>query len=97
PEPGADLTENEVVEYVRARLAGYKRPRYVELVDALPATTATGKVQKAVLRERFAAKYGTAPAVVARERGGRRILSRRDEIGPIEESTTDLIDAPREP
>ncbi|MGH2460330.1 MAG: AMP-binding protein, partial [Chloroflexota bacterium] len=41
PEPGADLTENEVIDYVGTHLAGYKRPRYVELVDALPTTTAT--------------------------------------------------------
>ena len=35
----------------------------------------------------------SAPSV--RSRAARRILSRRDEIGPIEESTTELIDAPR--
>lgn len=48
--PDAD----ELKRYVRSRLAGYKTPKYVEFVDALPVTTATGKVQKAVLRERFA-------------------------------------------
>jgi len=57
PEPGATLSADEVIEFVRGRLAGYKRPRYVEFVDALPVTTATGKVQKNVLRERFGAKY----------------------------------------
>jgi acyl-CoA synthetase (AMP-forming)/AMP-acid ligase II len=57
PDPGANLTESDVIDYVRARLAGYKRPRYVEFVDALPTTTATNKVQKSVLRERFGAKY----------------------------------------
>jgi fatty-acyl-CoA synthase len=57
PEVGTDLTSGEVIDYVRAHLAGYKRPRYVEFVDALPATTATNKVQKSVLRERFGAKY----------------------------------------
>jgi fatty-acyl-CoA synthase len=59
PAPGAQLKEEEIVDYVRQRVAGYKKPRYVELVDALPVTTATGKVQKAVLRERYAEKYGT--------------------------------------
>ena len=59
PAPGAQIKEEEIVDYVRQRVAGYKKPRYVELVDALPATTATGKVQKAVLRERYAEKYGT--------------------------------------
>lgn len=44
-------------QHVRSQLAGYKTPKYVEFVEALPVTTATGKVQKAVLRERFAEKY----------------------------------------
>jgi acyl-coenzyme A synthetase/AMP-(fatty) acid ligase len=40
----------ELQEFVRARLAEYKRPRWVEFVDALP-TTATGKVQRFKLRQ----------------------------------------------
>jgi fatty-acyl-CoA synthase len=44
----------EIKSYVRTRLAGYKTPKRVEFVDALPVTTATGKIQKAVLRERYA-------------------------------------------
>ncbi len=56
---GAVLTPDEVSNYVRARLAGFKKPRWVEIVNELPVTTATGKVQKAVLRERFARKYST--------------------------------------
>jgi len=55
-EPDQDLTADEVIAYVRTHLAGYKRPRYVEFVESLPVTTATNKVQKSVLRERFAAK-----------------------------------------
>ncbi|MBI4551472.1 MAG: hypothetical protein HY710_04345 [Candidatus Latescibacteria bacterium] len=58
PERGQALDASEVIDYVRARLAGYKKPRYVEFVEALPVTTATGKVQKAVLRERYKEKYG---------------------------------------
>ncbi len=57
--PGAELSSNEVIQFVRQRLAGYKKPKYVEFVDALPVTAATGKVQKAVLRQRYAEKYGT--------------------------------------
>ena len=48
-------------QFVRQRLAGYKTPRYVELLDALPVTTATGKVQKSVLRDRFREKYSGTP------------------------------------
>ncbi len=53
PQQGAMLTKEEVIDYVRTRLAGYKKPKYVEFVEALPVTTATGKVQKSVLRERY--------------------------------------------
>jgi benzoate-CoA ligase len=41
----------ELQQFARTRLAEYKRPRWVEFVDALP-TTATGKVQRFKLRER---------------------------------------------
>jgi benzoate-CoA ligase len=43
----------ELQQFARTRLAEYKRPRWVEFVDALP-TTATGKVQRFKLRERAA-------------------------------------------
>jgi benzoate-CoA ligase len=42
---------SELQQFARSRLADYKRPRWVEFVDALP-TTATGKVQRFKLRER---------------------------------------------
>jgi fatty-acyl-CoA synthase len=53
PRPGTRPTAAELIEHVRPRLAGYKRPKRVEFVDALPRTASTGKVQKTVLRERF--------------------------------------------
>jgi benzoate-CoA ligase family protein len=40
----------ELQQFARSHLAEYKRPRWVEFVDALP-TTATGKVQRFKLRE----------------------------------------------
>ncbi|MDE2993778.1 MAG: AMP-binding protein [Chloroflexota bacterium] len=43
----------ELKAFVRRQVAGFKTPRYVEFVEALPVTTATNKVQKAVLRERY--------------------------------------------
>ena len=42
---------SELKQVARTRLADYKRPRWVEFVEALP-TTATGKVQRFKLRER---------------------------------------------
>jgi acyl-CoA synthetase (AMP-forming)/AMP-acid ligase II len=47
--PGAVVDPDEVVATVRARLAGFKSPRHVVVVDALPVNAA-GKVVKADLR-----------------------------------------------
>ncbi|MFI5954581.1 AMP-binding protein [Cryptosporangium sp. NPDC051539] len=46
---GSDVTAEEVIAFCRTRLAGYKCPKRVEFVDALPRT-ATGKLQKFKLR-----------------------------------------------
>jgi len=43
-QPGAATTE-ELLAHCRARLAGYKRPRRLRLVDELPQT-ASGKIQR---------------------------------------------------
>ena len=50
-------TAEELLGHAAARLAGFKRPRSVEFVDALPMS-ATGKVLKKELRARHPA--GTA-------------------------------------
>ncbi|HEX2326098.1 MAG TPA: fatty acid--CoA ligase family protein, partial [Chloroflexota bacterium] len=50
---GEALREGAIKDFVRPRLAGYKCPRYVEFVASLPVTSATNKVQKGALRERF--------------------------------------------
>ncbi|BBZ60335.1 AMP-binding protein [Mycolicibacterium monacense] len=42
---GRHPTESALVEHVRARLTGFKRPRHVLFVDALPLTT-NGKIDK---------------------------------------------------
>jgi len=47
--PGAPVTETELLDHCRARLAAYKRPRIVHLVDALPRN-ALGKVRRDALR-----------------------------------------------
>jgi fatty-acyl-CoA synthase len=46
---GAKATEDELKLYVRSNLAHFKTPQWVSFVDELPKT-ATGKVQKYVLR-----------------------------------------------
>jgi benzoate-CoA ligase family protein len=55
--PGMEGTPelaSELQDFVRARLAEYKRPRWVEFVPELPKT-ATGKTQRFKLREQAAA------------------------------------------
>jgi fatty-acyl-CoA synthase len=47
---GASATEAELIEFVRERLAHFKAPRAVTVVSELPKT-ATGKIQKFVLRK----------------------------------------------
>jgi fatty-acyl-CoA synthase len=47
----ATVTEEELLEHVRGRLARYKAPREIEFVDELPKTS-TGKTQKFALRDK---------------------------------------------
>lgn len=51
---GANANENEIREYVRERMAHFKAPQGVTFLPELPKT-ATGKVQKYVLRGKKAA------------------------------------------
>jgi len=50
PRPGANLTEEDIIEFARERVAPYKRPKAVAFGE-LPKTS-TGKVQKHILREK---------------------------------------------
>ena len=63
---GAVVVENELIDYCTERLASYKKPTQVRVVDALPRT-AGGKPKKFLLRERFASE----PIEVATQRGER--------------------------
>lgn len=49
--PGSTLTEEELVEWCRDRMAGYKYPRIVEFTEEMPMT-ATGKILKRELLKR---------------------------------------------
>jgi fatty-acyl-CoA synthase len=50
PRGETTLTEDEVREFCRGRIAHFKIPRYVKFVDSFPMTV-TGKVQKFKMRE----------------------------------------------
>ncbi len=47
---GAGVSESDVIEHCRERLAGYKKPRFVEFSDELPKGS-SGKILKRVLRD----------------------------------------------
>ena len=50
--PGCRVAAGDLIAFARTRLAGFKCPTSVEVVDAMPLTV-TGKIQKARLREPF--------------------------------------------
>jgi acetyl-CoA synthetase len=65
--PGEIASEglkDSIREHVKRQLAPYQQPREIEFVSELPMTT-TGKVQRKVLREREAQRFGSTDGVNA--------------------------------
>jgi len=60
---GSDISEGDVQEFARARMARYKAPKHVFFVDAFPMT-ASGKIQKYKLRDIAAKQLGLAEVKV---------------------------------
>jgi fatty-acyl-CoA synthase len=50
--PGQQASEQELITFCRQHMAHFKTPKSVEFLDELPKT-ATGKIQKFALRERY--------------------------------------------
>ncbi len=50
PSEGARLTDEQMTDYCRGKIATYKIPRYWKFVEEFPMTV-TGKVQKFRMRE----------------------------------------------
>jgi fatty-acyl-CoA synthase len=50
--PNASVTEAELIEFSRSRLAHYKCPRSIDFVDSLPKT-GTGKILKKDIRKKY--------------------------------------------
>jgi fatty-acyl-CoA synthase len=65
PRDGASPTPEEIRAFCRGRIAHYKIPRYVKLVDGFPMTV-TGKVQKFRMREQAIDELGLGTAASAR-------------------------------
>jgi acyl-CoA synthetase (AMP-forming)/AMP-acid ligase II len=53
--PGSEASEDDLLDWCRERLAPYKAPRRIWILEALPQNH-TGKVLRRVLRERFMEK-----------------------------------------
>jgi fatty-acyl-CoA synthase len=51
--PDIQASDEDIRAFCRGKIAHFKIPRYIKFIDCFP-TTATGKVQKYVLRERIA-------------------------------------------
>src|SRR4051812_4293885 len=63
-QPGATVTEGELVEWARTRLAGFETPKAVVFADTLPETVG-GKVLKYRLRRAMAELYRDAATSAA--------------------------------
>jgi fatty-acyl-CoA synthase len=62
---GATVSEDDIREYCKGKLAHYKVPRYVLVVDVFPMTV-TGKVQKYKMREESVRRLGLERAAAIR-------------------------------
>lgn len=60
---GSDVSEREIVDFCRGRLADYKVPRFVEHVDGWPLT-ATGKIERFRLSQ-MARELASSPRAAA--------------------------------
>jgi acyl-CoA synthetase (AMP-forming)/AMP-acid ligase II len=49
---GMQATEQELIDFCKAQLASYKKPKTVEFYDEVPKT-ATGKIKKNLIREKY--------------------------------------------
>ncbi|TFG15488.1 long-chain fatty acid--CoA ligase [Candidatus Thorarchaeota archaeon] len=57
PKDNVDVSSEEFIEWARERMAGYKRPREVDIVDSLPLSQ-VGKVLRRELRKQELEKRG---------------------------------------
>ena len=65
PHPGASIDAPEVMQFCQQRLARFKIPRFVRVVESFPMT-ASGKIQKFKLRELHEAELGAAQLSASR-------------------------------
>jgi long-chain acyl-CoA synthetase len=51
--PGVTVTEDEVIEFCKTRIAGYKCPRSVTIQDGMLPLSGAGKILKRELRKPY--------------------------------------------
>jgi long-chain acyl-CoA synthetase len=61
PEPGAELSPDDVQAYLRKRLANFKVPKDIEFLETLPRE-ASGKIFKRKLRDPYWSEHSPNPA-----------------------------------
>lgn len=54
PKQGCELTSDDIKNYLRGRMAGYKIPKYVWIVDEVPKTS-VGKIDYIGIKKRYSA------------------------------------------
>ena len=59
--PGEQLTEEELKEYCKGKIAHNKIPHYIKVVDSFPMTV-TGKIQKFLMRQQSTEELGLQSA-----------------------------------
>ena len=63
--PGEQVTEEELKEYCKGKIAHNKIPRYLKVVDSFPMTI-TGKIQKFLMRQKSTEELGLQSAASMR-------------------------------
>ncbi len=56
------ITEDELLDFLRSRLAKFKVPKYIRFVEDLPMTS-SGKIQKFLLKEQLQKEYAVSEAL----------------------------------
>jgi long-chain acyl-CoA synthetase len=62
---GEELTPEQLIDWARTRIGGYKYPREVRIVDSIPLTP-VGKIDRKLLRSRVSEKESERPTSAAR-------------------------------
>ncbi|MBW1681875.1 MAG: AMP-dependent synthetase, partial [Deltaproteobacteria bacterium] len=50
---GMEINEQEIIDFCKDRMAGYKKPTSVVFVESIPKTETGGKVSKWRLKEKY--------------------------------------------